>query len=132
MAFFHSNKPLARRRQAPQHYSLMPPSLRTPLFPRHAHQQLLDSPGLLVTWVITSPIYICSSLQRHMSLCYLCADTVPVLFHVCYLFNIDIPYPLLYSSVIFTVNTTVFRTTVRKNTTVNTTVYCPHRRTLYK
>ena len=43
--------PGAQRSQTPQHYALLPPSARTPAFPRHVHQRIIG-----LTWT-QSPVY---------------------------------------------------------------------------
>ena len=77
--------PGARRCQAPQHYVLLPPSVRTPAFPRHAHQRIIgltwsQSPVYYFQYCIfvRSPSLFPAAALIVICLCYPCADTVPV------------------------------------------------------
>jgi hypothetical protein len=93
--------PGARGHQAPQHYTLLPPSLRTPAFPHHAHQRLLDSPGLnhpchYLPYICLFPRSVPRfSIDCHMSL----YNRVLVLFLSCSDKIFDSSYLLVYSSV---------------------------------
>jgi hypothetical protein len=51
--------PLYTQRRAALHYALLPPSLRTPAWPRPRASAILDSPGLNHLF-ITSPIFVSS------------------------------------------------------------------------
>lgn len=92
--------PGARRRQASQHYTLLPPSLRTSAFPHHTLQQLLDNYWThldSVTCVITSPISVCSqalfSASGLMFVCLCIPGSDAVLFDVCSILNVRLPVP---------------------------------------
>ena len=80
--------PGARRHQAPQHYALLPPSVSTPAFLRHAHQCII---GLTWTQSLVNYLpYISQFPTAALMLvcrCYPCVDAVPVLLPVCSALN---------------------------------------------
>ena len=89
--------PGTRRRQAPQHYALLPPSLLTPAF--HPVTRISDYWTHLdsITCVITSPVSVCSQAlfpaSGLMFTCLRIPGSDAVLVDVCSTLNVQLPIP---------------------------------------